>query len=148
MGVATRGERRTDRCGDRALVSRGGHLMAAPLRTERRPVRPFRGLAPFQRALSTIAFVADGQVVEESVTFTPNELLSASFSVRADLDAAEIETGLESTGLAPESISLLIFARSRTLKQTDVIRTESLSASLERNGLEINVDRASNPLLF
>jgi hypothetical protein len=122
--------------------------MAAPLRTERRPVRPFRGLASFQRALSKIVFSADSQEVEESVTLSSNDLLTSSFSIRLDFDRVELETGLESVPLVPEAISLLIFAKSRTLKQTEIILLESLSTSLERSGSEIAIETSSNPLLF
>ena len=118
------------------------------LRTERRPVRPFRGLAPFQRAFSGVAFVFDGHEEEaESVTISPSKLLSSSLSVRADLDSAELEAGLSALGLSREAVSLLIYARSRTLKQTEVIALEPLAFSNGR-GSEISIDRDSNPLLF
>jgi hypothetical protein len=117
------------------------------LRTERRPVRPFVGLAPFEKALSNVALIFNGREVAESLTVSPSELLASSLAVRADLDATEVDAGLESTGLPRDGVSLLIYARSRTLKQTELIVLEPLT-SAESMDSEIAIDRETNALLF
>jgi hypothetical protein len=98
--------------------------------------------------MSKIVFLAGSEEVEQSATLTQNDLLTSSFTVRPELDTVELETGLESIGLGPAGISLLIFAKSRTLKQTEIILLESLSTSPGRRESEIAIEPSVNPLLF
>lgn len=132
--------------------------------SELRPAVPFLGLEPFEDALEGVrlAVIGDDVHVDPGETRTirleREAFLEAQYALRIDTQrvARSVERGLRGMGLPVDTVGLLGFATSVTLKRTELIHPRRvdgrvlLEPIVGRDSLpdEIPIDVGANPRLF
>ncbi len=132
--------------------------------SELRPAVPLSGLQPFEDALEGIRLAVEVNGVEvdrpetRTIQLERDAFLNARYVFHLDQEriARSVERGLRGTGLPEDSVGLLGFATSVTLKQTELLYPTRgdgrvlLEPIVGVDSLpdEIRVDAAANSRLF
>lgn len=102
------------------------------VRTERRLVRPFSGLASFEALFRRPTLtVGDGDESEPSTVFVePESMWPGSYAVLPHIDRQELLEACVQAQLAPDAVDLVLLARGRTLRRSAILYRECLQKTV------------------